>query len=349
MPGPGHNNHNLWLVLPQSQFGFNFPALLQLCFPAAPSDGRWVMGNACTLEFRSWGLFLPGIFKIWVLFLLHLGWPFMVPEVNVFPDSGRISWDQGVAPSGDLRSKHGPAEPKAEGFFPLFSPSWEEEWRWMDVSPWIWTQREWCIEFWWEFWSLPGDCAPPKCVFTGPPSSKSGVCWGQAATVIQGKHFCIQSLCLAQLCCPKSWDQWGWKRARGLWTACSNLWPPSPSNHFSLCQVGSSSISTWIFSLEDGDNGTQPWNEVVGPEPIPVSAVGTMEISPGSGSFPWITPEAAASSWRMKLNLVPRLWDFAITHLQNSKGRGFLHSFPFQLFLPWCSAPCRGGESGSCL
>lgn len=122
MPGPGHNNHNLWLVLPQSQFGFNFPALLQLCFPAAPSDGRWVMGNACTLEFRSWGLFLPGIFKIWVLFLLHLGWPFMVPEVNVFPDSGRISWDQGVAPSGDLRSKHGPAEPKAEGFIPSVQP-----------------------------------------------------------------------------------------------------------------------------------------------------------------------------------------------------------------------------------
>lgn len=76
MPSPGHNNHNLWLVLPQSQFGFNFSALLQLCFPAALSDGRWVMGNASVLEFRRWRFFLPGIFRILVLFLLPLGWPF---------------------------------------------------------------------------------------------------------------------------------------------------------------------------------------------------------------------------------------------------------------------------------
>lgn len=54
----------------------------------------------------------------------------MAPEVKVLPGSGRISWGQAVASSGDLRSKPGLAEPTVkEALFPQFSPSGEEYWR----------------------------------------------------------------------------------------------------------------------------------------------------------------------------------------------------------------------------
>lgn len=326
MPSPGHNNHNLWLVLPQSQFGFNFSALLQLCFLAALPDGRWVMGNACILE---WRLFLPGIFRILVLFLLPLGWPFMMPEVNVFLGSRRISWDQGFAPSGGLRPKHGLAEPTIEGFIPSVQPFWrrgvEKEWRWVDVSPWIWTWWESCIEFWWEFWSLPGDHAPPKCVFTDSPSSKSGFCWGQGSPCNPGILDPILELSLAFLS-----RILGWMRLEKCKRPLGNLFQLLTT--FLILSLFL--VSSWIlfhFNLDFLPWGWWQWNPalgwVSGARTHPSFCCGeqlVMDINPTSGVFPWITPEVVGSPWATKLNLVPHLLGLCHSSLAEFQGKRIL-------------------------